>query len=121
MNAKRIWQSVVIGGLVVTAAGTVALATDVVSRQGLTPVSAERAYGGERDDDHYGRGGADYAAGGLDIDAALAAVRAAGYGEVREIERERYGYEVKARDAQGVAWEIRVDGQTGEIIDRERD
>jgi uncharacterized membrane protein YkoI len=121
MNAKRIWQSMVIGGLVVTAAGTVALATDVVSREGLPPVPAERAYGGERDDDHSRRQGVEYAAGGLGIDEALAAVRAAGYGQVEEIERERYGYEVKARDAQGMAWEVKVDGQTGAIIGRERD
>lgn len=44
-----------------------------------------------------------------------------GFTDISKIERERDGYEVDARTAEGVAVELDVDGQTGNVIRRERD
>lgn len=53
----------------------------------------------------------------LAIPAIYDNVTAAGYLDISEIEREKDGYEVKARDADGNRVKLRVDPQSGEILD----
>ncbi len=122
MVFKRIWQAGVATILIGATAGTVALAADSLSRApGATDVGAVQL---ASDDDR--RSGDDRSSGSdsgpsIGVEGAVAAVTAAGYTDVREVEREGPDYEVKARDADGRLWEIYVDARTGEIVDRERD
>lgn len=51
----------------------------------------------------------------ITLEQAIARVRAAGYTDIEEIERERGGYEVCAKDAKGKEVDLKVDGRTGEI------
>lgn len=51
----------------------------------------------------------------ITLEQAIARVRAAGYTDIEEIERERGGYEVCAKDSQGKEVDLEVDGSTGEI------
>lgn len=60
------------------------------------------------------------AAARVDAAAAIAAVRAAGYGPVRDLEWERGRWEVKAADAEGRRVELRVDATTGAVTRRDR-
>ncbi len=55
------------------------------------------------------------AASGLDLGQLLAQLEAAGYREVRKIEREHDEVEVSAEDAQGRRVKLRLDPQTGAI------
>lgn len=121
MNAKRIWQGSVAAVLVSAAVGTVALAADTLTLDRLNPGAAQLASRDGDDDHRYREERAGAPAEWIGIEAALAAVTAAGYHDVREIERERYGYEAKAYDGDGRRWELKLDGATGEIIARERD
>ena len=57
----------------------------------------------------------------LSMEEILARLKAQGYGEVYEIERERGLYEVKARGQDGLRVEIYVDPRTGDILRREHD
>ena len=57
----------------------------------------------------------------LPMEAMLARLRAAGYTEIRKVERERGRYEVEGRDAQGERVELYVDARTGEVLKAERD
>lgn len=52
---------------------------------------------------------------GITLEQAIARVRAAGYTDIEEIERERGGYEVCAKDSQGKEVDLKVDGSTGDI------
>lgn len=45
-------------------------------------------------------------------------LEASGYTDIREIERERDGYEVKARDSEGQSVKLYVEPLEGRIIDR---
>ena len=121
MNTKSIWQGTVAAVLVSAAVGTVALAADTLSMERLDPGTMQLASRDGDDDRGYRDDRAGVPSEWIGIDAALAAVTAAGYHDVREIERERYGYEAKAYDGEGRRWELKLDGATGEIIDRERD
>ena len=60
------------------------------------------------------------AAAQVDAAAAIAAVRAAGYGPVREVEWERGRWDVKATDAEGRRVALRVDATTGAVTRRDR-
>ncbi|MDB5374359.1 MAG: Peptidase propeptide and protein [Belnapia sp.] len=60
------------------------------------------------------------AAAAVDAGAAVAAVRNAGYGAVRDLEWERGAWEVKATDATGRSIELRVDATTGAVSRRDR-
>jgi len=57
----------------------------------------------------------------LQPEDVLARLRAQGYSDIAEIERERNSYEVKARNADGRWVELYVDGNTGEVLGREYD
>lgn len=51
----------------------------------------------------------------ITLEQAIARVRAAGYTDIEEIEREGGGYEVCAKDDKGKEVDLKVDGRTGEI------
>lgn len=53
----------------------------------------------------------------LQIPAIYNSVEAAGFTNIREIERESKGYEVKASNAEGQKVKLYVDPLSGEIID----
>ncbi len=61
--------------------------------------------------------------GPLNFSVAQVASRleSAGYRDITEIERERRGYEVEATDPDGARVELRVDGDSGEIVRSESD
>jgi uncharacterized membrane protein YkoI len=116
MTPKRLWQTALVALLVGATGGTVALAADTLSSTALPSglqVASEHESG---NDSRTGTAG-DW----MSLEDAMAAVTAAGYSEVREIERDEGNYEVKARDAEGRLWELYLDGRTGEILKRERD
>jgi uncharacterized membrane protein YkoI len=122
MNSKRIWQGMVAATLVTAAVGTVALAADTLNglqTAGGPVLLASIDDRHERDDSDH-RGDHDQRQW-ISMTQALAAVTGAGYHDVREIEREGYGYEAKALDHKGQRWELKLDGRSGEIIARERD
>lgn len=60
------------------------------------------------------------AAAAIDAGAAFAAVRAAGYGAVRDLEWEHGAWEVKAIDAEGRPTKLRVDAGSGAVSRRDR-
>lgn len=119
MNSKRIWQNVVAAALVSATVGTVALAADTLSAGGtqLLASNDERHEYREHREDRAERDDRQ----SIGIEQALAAVTAAGYHNVREIERDDHGYEAKAFDTEGRRWELKIDGRSGEITGRERD
>jgi hypothetical protein len=53
----------------------------------------------------------------LKIPAIYDKVIAAGYSDINDIEREKDGYEIKARNADGVRVKLYVDPMTGEVLD----
>jgi hypothetical protein len=55
--------------------------------------------------------------GWLTIPAIHDRVTAAGYSDISEIERERDGYEVKGRNAEGEQVKLYVDPLSGEVLD----
>lgn len=57
----------------------------------------------------------DAAAPAIDAQAAIAAVRGAGYDGVRKLERERGFWEARARDAQGKSVKVCVDGASAAV------
>lgn len=52
----------------------------------------------------------------LPMEQVLADLKARGYGEIYEIERERDKYEVKARNSEGRKVELYLDARTGETL-----
>ncbi|MBW6401384.1 PepSY domain-containing protein [Roseomonas sp. HJA6] len=60
------------------------------------------------------------AAARIDATAAIAAVRAAGYGPVSELDWEHDRWEVKATDAEGRRVALHVDAATGAVAHRGR-
>ena len=56
------------------------------------------------------------AAARMDAAAAIAAVRAAGYGPVRELDWEHGRWEVKSTDAEGRRVELYVDATSGAVV-----
>ena len=56
----------------------------------------------------------------LSIRSVLDRVEAQGYRDIREVERDRDRYEVKATDAEGRRVELELDARTGEIVRTER-
>lgn len=60
------------------------------------------------------------AAARVDAAAAIAAVRAAGYGPVREIEWDHGRWEVKTTDAEGRRMTVYVDAASGALTPRNR-
>lgn len=56
------------------------------------------------------------AAARVDAAAAIAAVRAAGYGPVRDLEWDHGRWEVEATDAEGRRVELYVDATTGAVV-----
>jgi len=59
------------------------------------------------------------AAPAIPMEQVLAQLKAEGYGEVYEIERERGRYEVKARNREGRMVELHLDAGTGKILESE--
>ncbi|WP_168220309.1 PepSY domain-containing protein [Azospirillum thermophilum] len=58
----------------------------------------------------------------MDVTMLLKHLSSLGFGDVREIERKSDKlYEVTARDAEGLRWEMSVDARTGEILRKEPD
>jgi len=58
-------------------------------------------------------------AAGLEPEGILSRLRAEGYSDFVELERERDRYEVKARNADGRWVEVYVDSSTGEVLHTE--
>ena len=56
----------------------------------------------------------------LPMRTILDQVEAQGYRDIREIERDKNHYEVKATDAEGRRVELELDAQTGKILKTER-
>jgi hypothetical protein len=73
-----------------------------------------------RSDDRRGSERDALARAAVDAAGAAAAVRAAGYGPVRNVEWERGAWEVKPTTAEGQRVELRVDAATGAISRRDR-
>ena len=61
------------------------------------------------------------AAPAIPMEQVLAQLKAEGYGEVYEIERERDRYEVKAKDREGRRVELHLDAATGKVLESEQD
>lgn len=61
------------------------------------------------------------AAPAMPMEQVLAQLKAEGYGEIYEIERERNRYEVKAKDKDGRRVELYLDAATGKVLESERD
>ena len=57
----------------------------------------------------------------MSIGQAIAIAEERGLTDIREIERERRGYEMEARNAEGRPVELFIDGWTGEIVEWEYD
>ena len=57
----------------------------------------------------------------LALEEILAQLRAAGYSDIREIERERGQYEIEGRNPEGDRVELYVDARTGEVVKEERE
>lgn len=70
---------------------------------------------GQRGDGHRTEQHRLMAAAPIDAAAALSAVRAAGYTEVRELEWHDGGWKIKARDAQGHKAKLRVDATSAAV------
>ncbi len=126
MTFKRIWQAGLTGVLVAATAGTVAVAADSLSgrdltgaRSGLAELGNVAAVQLASEDERPLR--TRDSGPRISVQEAIAAVEAAGYSDISEVEREGPDYEVKARDADGRRWELYVDGRTGEIYERDRD
>ena len=134
MSTKRIWQATVVASLITAALGTVTLAADTLGRTQSASGALLQLAGDEHsdekargeDEDRDSRADASRVTGGdgtrwIGLEQATAVVNAAGYSDIYEVEREGRGYEVKARDADGRRWELKVDGHSGEIVARERE
>lgn len=52
----------------------------------------------------------------LSISQVASRLETAGYRNITEVERERSGYEVEATNPEGARVELRIDGDTGEIL-----
>jgi hypothetical protein len=61
------------------------------------------------------------AAPAIPMEQVLAQLRAEGYGEIDEIERERDRYEVKAQNREGRRVELHLDAATGKVLQSEED
>jgi Peptidase propeptide and YPEB domain len=61
------------------------------------------------------------AAPAIPMEQVLAQLKAEGYGEIYEIEREHNRYEVKARDREGRRVELYLDAATGKVLQSEED
>lgn len=59
-------------------------------------------------------------AAAVDAAGAIAAVRAAGYGTIREVDWERGAWAVKATGSAGQRVALRVDAQSGAVTPRQR-
>jgi len=57
----------------------------------------------------------------LSIEEIVSRLRAAGYTDIHEVERERDRYEVKGRNDEGQRFELYVDARTGDVLKEERD
>lgn len=57
----------------------------------------------------------------IPMEEVLALLKAEGYGEVYEIERERDRYEVKAKNREGRTVELYLDAQTGKTLKSEEE
>lgn len=57
----------------------------------------------------------------MSMEQVIGQLKADGYGEVYEIEREHGRYEVKAKNREGRRVELYLDAQTGEVLKREND
>jgi uncharacterized membrane protein YkoI len=57
----------------------------------------------------------------MPMEQVLAQLRAEGYGEIYEIERERDRYEVKAQTREGRRVELYLDAATGKVLQSEED
>jgi hypothetical protein len=61
------------------------------------------------------------AAPAMPMEQVLAQLKAEGYGEIYEIERERDRYEVKAQNREGRRVELHLDAATGKVLQSEED
>jgi hypothetical protein len=61
------------------------------------------------------------AAPAMPMEQVLAQLKAEGYGEIYEIERERNRYEVKAKNPEGRRVELHLDAATGKVLESEKD
>jgi uncharacterized membrane protein YkoI len=57
----------------------------------------------------------------IPMEQVLAQLKAEGYAEVYEIERERGRYEVKAKDREGRTVELYLDAGTGKVLETENE
>ena len=107
MNSRTMRLAVGLGGLLATAGFGLGIVQGAFA-QSDQPV---RGTGQE----------AAQAAPAMPMEQVLAQLKAKGYGEIYEIERERDRYEVKANDREGRRIELYLDAATGKVLQSEVD
>lgn len=111
MNKRLLsWAGPVLGVVMITGVGTAFVGSAMAKND--SGESRERAE--YRVDDTVGASGS-Y----LSMDTIVERVKAQGYTDIDEVERERGKFEVKARNADGERFELYVDAKTGDILRRE--
>ena len=107
MNSRTLRAAAGLGGLLATAAFAFGIVQGALAQsdQPLRGTAQEAAQ----------------VAPALPMEQVLAQLRAEGYGEIYEIERERNRYEVKARNQEGRRVELYLDAATGKVLQSEED
>ena len=107
MNGRTLRAAAGLGGLLATAAFGLGIVQGALAQSDQAPPQVGQQ--------------ATESALAMPMEQALAQLKAEGYGEVYEIERERGGYEVKAKDREGRTVELYLDAATGKVLESEED
>jgi uncharacterized membrane protein YkoI len=107
MTSRTLRVAAGLGGLVASAAFGLGIVQGALA-QSEQPVRGRAQEAGQ-------------AAPAIPMEQVLAQLKAEGYGEIYEIERERNRYEVKARDREGHRVELHLDASTGKVLESEMD
>jgi uncharacterized membrane protein YkoI len=103
MNSRTLRFAAALGGLLATAGFGYGIVQGALAQQGQPAPQA----GGE----------AAQAAPAMPMEQVLAQLKADGYAEVYEIERDKGRYEVEARNREGRRVELYLDARTGKILE----
>ena len=106
MNSRIVRTAAGLGGLLATAAfGLGIVQSAFAESEQPTPQVGQEAT----------------SAAAMPMEQVLAQLKAAGYAEIYEIERERGRYEVKAKNQEGRQVELYLDAATGKVLESEHD